>query len=89
VFDAAAAADFTGLAIATLAKLRCIGGGPAYLKLGRRVIYRRGDLADWLTGRLVHNTTEAHIAVPHRLTDVTGRPDGQRQRGAKREGEVR
>jgi hypothetical protein len=38
--DTAAAAKFTGLAVATLAKLRCIGGGPAYLKLGRKVVYR-------------------------------------------------
>jgi hypothetical protein len=43
--DAAAAAALTGLAVATLAKLRCIGGGPEYLKLGRKVVYRRSDLA--------------------------------------------
>jgi hypothetical protein len=86
VFDAVAAANFTGLALATLAKMRSRGGGPAYLKLGRKVIYRRGDLADWLTGRLVHNTTEAEMAVPRRLTDATGRPDRQQQRGTKREG---
>src|SRR5262249_55211344 len=36
--DTAAAANFTGLAVSTLAKLRCKGGSPAYLKLGRKVV---------------------------------------------------
>jgi hypothetical protein len=67
--DTAEAADFSGLAVATLAKLRCKGGGPAYLKLGRKVVYRGGDLADWLRMRRVHNTAEATISVPRRLTD--------------------
>ena len=44
--DPTRAANFTGLAVATLAKLRCKGGGPAYLKLGRQVVCRGGDLAD-------------------------------------------
>lgn len=72
VIDAAAAAAFTGLAVATLAKLRCVGGGPAYLKLGRKVLYRRGDLADWLNSRRVANTAEAALTLPRRLTDVLG-----------------
>jgi len=67
--DTAAVANFTGLAVATLAKLRCKGGGPAYLKLGRKVVYRSGDLADWLNMRRVHNTAEVAISVPPRLTD--------------------
>jgi hypothetical protein len=68
--DAAAAAALTGLAVATLAKLRCIGGGPEYLKLGRKVVYRRTDLANWLNARRVANTTEAAISLPSRLTDA-------------------
>jgi hypothetical protein len=70
--DAVAAANFTGLAVATLAKLRCFGGGPKYFKLGRKILYRRGDLADWLNARRVANTTEAALALPRRLTDVVG-----------------
>jgi Helix-turn-helix domain len=70
VFDAAAAATFTGLAVATLAKLRCIGGGPEYLKLGRKVVYRRSDLANWLNARRVANTTQAAISLPPRLTNA-------------------
>jgi hypothetical protein len=72
VIDAAAAAAFTGLAIATLAKLRCVGGGPKFFKLGRKVLYRRGDLADWLNARRVANTTEAALTLPRRLTDCLG-----------------
>jgi hypothetical protein len=70
VFDTMAAAAFTGLARATLAKLRCIGGGPEYLKLGRKVVYRRVDLANWLNLRRVANTTQAIISLPRRLTDT-------------------
>jgi len=73
LFDAGAAANFTGLAVATLAKLRCVGGGPAYLKLGRKVLYRRGDLVGWLNARRVANTSEAAaLSLPRRLTDALG-----------------
>ena len=33
------AARHVGLAPATLSKLRCIGGGPTFIKLGRAVVY--------------------------------------------------
>jgi Helix-turn-helix domain len=72
LFDATAAASLTGLAVATLAKLRCCGGGPAYLKLGRKVLYRPSDLADWLNARRVVNTTEAALSLPSRLTGAVG-----------------
>jgi hypothetical protein len=68
LFDARAAANFIGLAVTTLAKLRCIGGGPEFLKLGRKVLYRRADLAKWLNARRVANTTEA-ASLPRRLTN--------------------
>ncbi len=67
--NAVTAAIFTGLAVATLAKLRCLGGGPAYLKLGRKVVYRRADLADWLNARQVANTTQASLRLPRRLDE--------------------
>jgi hypothetical protein len=56
--------------MATLAKMRCMGGGPVYHKLGRRVGYRRCDLIQWLNERRVRNTTEAAHSLPRRLTDV-------------------
>jgi hypothetical protein len=48
VLDATQAASQVGLSVSTLAKLRLRGGGPAYCKLGRRVIYRLDDLEAWL-----------------------------------------
>lgn len=67
VLDAISAATFIGLAAPTLAKMRCLGGGPQYIKMGRKIGYRRSDLSAWLSARRVNNTTEA-IALPHRLT---------------------
>ena len=47
--EAAAALTEGGFptAVATLEKLATIGGGPAYRKFGRRVIYDRSDLMAW------------------------------------------
>jgi len=73
MLDVQAAARFTGIAVATLAKMRCIGGGPLFVKLGRRVVYRRSDVIAWLDARRVKNTTEAAHSVPRRLTDALER----------------
>ena len=45
------AAEYTGLSKSTLDKLRCFGGGPTYLKLGRVVVYPKADLDAWLEER--------------------------------------
>lgn len=50
------AAGIVGLAAATLNTLRCRGGGPPFVKLGRRVVYRVADLRAWRDARLVTNT---------------------------------
>lgn len=42
------AAQDVGLAPATLAKLRCVGGGPSFTKLGRAVVYDLVDLDKWV-----------------------------------------
>jgi len=73
MLDVQAAARFTGIAVATLAKMRCMGGGPLFVKLGRRVVYRRSDVIAWLDARRVKNTTEAAHSVPRRLTDALER----------------
>jgi hypothetical protein len=52
------AAVITGLSVSTLNKLRCSGGGPAFLKLGRAVRYKLVDLKDWLDSRRVRSTSE-------------------------------
>ena len=74
IMDSAMAAVFTGLAVATLAKLRCRGGGPAYLKLGRKVVYQRVDLADWLSARRVANSMQAALRLPRRLDEAAPQP---------------
>ena len=45
-------ADFLKLAVSTVEKLRCHGGGPKFIKLGsRRVAYLKSDLEEWLASR--------------------------------------
>jgi predicted DNA-binding transcriptional regulator AlpA len=35
------------------------GCGPAFCKLGRRVLYRESDLVEWIASHIVHSTSEA------------------------------
>lgn len=42
------AAAFVGLGVSSLEKLRGTGRGPAFLKIGRRVLYDALDLEQWL-----------------------------------------
>lgn len=58
VVDTVAASKRTGLAVTTLEKLRCSGGGPRYLKLGRAVRYRISDLDEWISLHLVRDTSD-------------------------------
>lgn len=39
------------LAEATLAKYRTVGGGPVFLRYGRRVLYRPSALNGWIASR--------------------------------------
>jgi hypothetical protein len=43
---------------ATLKTLRCRRRGPAYLKIGRRVLYRRCDLIGWLDAHRIATCDE-------------------------------
>jgi hypothetical protein len=67
--DVQAAALFLGVAAATLAKMRCMGGSPVFVKAGRKILYRREDLIAWLSARRVRNTSEAAKLLPRRLTE--------------------
>ena len=42
----------------TLEKLRLTGGGPKFIKLGKRVIYDPADLDAWLGNHRFGSTTE-------------------------------
>ncbi len=52
------AAAYVGLAAKTLEKLRWSGGGPAYFKLGKTVIYERSDLDAWLEANRRTSTSD-------------------------------
>jgi predicted DNA-binding transcriptional regulator AlpA len=56
--DTRRAAEFTSLSISTLNKLRLTGGGPRYLKLGRRVVYPRAAVVDWMHKRERGSTSD-------------------------------
>ncbi|MFO1102476.1 MAG: hypothetical protein U1E20_06205 [Methylocystis sp.] len=46
----------------TLAKLAVIGGGPAFRKIGRIVVYEPAALDEWALSRMsapIHSTSEA------------------------------
>jgi predicted DNA-binding transcriptional regulator AlpA len=53
-----AAASYTGLSASTLNKLRVFGGGPVFLKLGRRVAYDVADLDVWMNERRRRSTSD-------------------------------
>ncbi|MEL6650769.1 MAG: helix-turn-helix domain-containing protein [Bacteroidota bacterium] len=42
------AAEYLGLAVSTLNKWRCHGGGPIFIKMGRAVRYRSKDLDNFI-----------------------------------------
>ena len=50
------AAEFLNLSSSTLSKWRLSGKGPAFVKLGRRVCYRRSALEKFVTARVYPNT---------------------------------
>ena len=58
-FDTEQAARRLGLSGSTLEKLRVTGGGPAYLKLGRRVVYEASDLDAWKAARRTVSTSQS------------------------------
>lgn len=57
------AADWVRLSTSTMAKLRLTGKGPAYSKLGRRVVYRISDLDDWIEVHRHKSTSEYGVKV--------------------------
>lgn len=55
------AATRVGLSKPTLDKLRVYGGGPTFLKLGRRVVYDLADLDQWLASHRRKSTSDATV----------------------------
>ena len=52
------AAKYLGFTDGWLAKLRMRGGGPKYVRLGRKCRYTRPDLDAWISAHRVGNTSE-------------------------------
>lgn len=52
------AAEFLGLSARTLEKHRTYGTGPAYRKLGGRVVYAIGDLEAWADQAACSSTSD-------------------------------
>jgi len=52
------AAQYLGLAISTLNKWRCHGGGPTYIKMGRAVRYKQEDLDRFVNEARTSSTSE-------------------------------
>jgi predicted DNA-binding transcriptional regulator AlpA len=50
--------ELTGRGVPTLQKDRLRGTGPRYLKIGRLVRYRHGDVEAWLDARVRRSTSE-------------------------------
>jgi excisionase family DNA binding protein len=51
-------AELLRLSERTLERWRVIGGGPAFCKFGKRVLYPRADLEKWIASHLCHSTSE-------------------------------
>jgi len=58
LLNADAAAGFLNLSKSTLAKMRLSGNSPKYIKMGRRVAYRRTDLETWVESQTFQSTAE-------------------------------
>ena len=52
------AAEYTGISVSTLNKLRVFGGGSVYTKVGRRVVYEAVDLDAWLAAKRRTSTSQ-------------------------------
>ncbi len=51
------AADILRTKARTLERWRHTGGGPVFLKIGRRVVYRQDDLEQWLAQQRREHTS--------------------------------
>ncbi len=61
--DTVEAAQYIGLGKSTLDKLRVVGGGPAFIKVGARVVYDPADLDAWLSKHRRVSTSDSTANV--------------------------
>ena len=60
-----ACSAFVGLADRTLERMRLDGTGPKFVRLGRRVLYRRRDVLAWVAAN-THTSTSAETVAAQR-----------------------
>ena len=48
---------FIGVAVQTLARWRCAGGSPPFIRVGRKIMYAVEDLTAWMNARRVASTS--------------------------------
>lgn len=75
------AADFLGLSSRTLEKHRTYGTGPAYRKLGGRVVYALEDIKAWADRGAVTSTSDPRGSVlPAKRHDSASAQAGRSRR---------
>jgi len=57
-FSTEQAATYLGLSGRTLEGFRCRGGGPLFIKAGRRCLYRQEDLDEWALANRRSSTSD-------------------------------
>lgn len=57
------AARRLGISVSFLEKQRCLGQGPAYLKIGRSVAYRESDIDAWVAAQVRQNTSQPAVGA--------------------------
>ena len=68
-----AAADYLGgIAKQTLAKWRCLGGGPEFVRVGSRIFYEHRALDAWLDARRRTSTSEVTSPPRGNRSPVSG-----------------
>lgn len=67
--NAKEAAAYLGVASATLAKYRCLGGGPSFYKIGRRVLYDVRDLDTFVAACRRRSTSDTGVSMPLSAAD--------------------
>ena len=66
------AADFLGLSSRTLEKHRTYGTGPAFKKLGGRVVYAIADLQAWANRGTKNSTADTDAVLPAKRHETIG-----------------
>jgi predicted DNA-binding transcriptional regulator AlpA len=59
------AGKYLGLSPRTLEKMRTLGGGPRFNKLGRRVVYTKVALDEWAQARGCESTSDPAYRAAH------------------------